>query len=375
MPEGYILKFNFIEKPPHNIGLGFRFDSQDMLSVLLRAGINSNRMSGFKADLDTKLGGNQWLNLNLSYGHMLYPRINVAYNFRNSELDVYDMDILDMNEKFLQHKFKFFLSVNYSRTFSVGVGVEAEVLTPKKVIYSLCDVVDEDYKAVNTLGTFAYLSFDNLDRSRFPVRGVKGRIDYVWRDATFGAQGVQKLHLGSLVFGVAGYVPIVDDRFVVVPHLYGSFLFGEGAVNGTYGGWNQIFRGPVPMYPYMNNIIGGTEKGRYIDHQLPFIGVNNASFAFNNVAILRADMRVRMHKSHYLTAMVNYGRSGVDLKNFFKEQESLLWRELYDYNASNWWGAGIRYSIDTKAGPLDFDISTSNISKSVNLYFSFGYFF
>ena len=67
-PEGYILKFSFIEKPPHNIGLGFRFDSQDMLSVLLRAGINSNRMSGFKADLDTKLGGNQWLNLNLSYG-------------------------------------------------------------------------------------------------------------------------------------------------------------------------------------------------------------------------------------------------------------------------------------------------------------------
>lgn len=374
-PEGYILKFSFVEKPPHNLGLGFRFDSQDMLSVLLRAGINSNRMSGFKANLDTKLGGNQWLNLNLSYGHMLYPRINIGYNFRNSELDVYDMDILDMNAKFLQHKFRFFLSENYSRTFGLGVGVEAEVLTPKKVMYSVCDVVDEDYKAVKTLGTFAYLSFDNLDRDRFPNRGMKGRIDYTWRDATFGEQGVSKLHFGSLVFGLEGYVPVVDDWFVVVPHLYGSFLFGAGAVNGTYGGWNQIFRGPVPMYPYMNNIIGGAEKGRYIDHQLPFIGVNNPSFAFNNAAIIRSDFRVRVHNSHYLTAMVNYGRSGVDLGNFFKEQDMLLWGELYDYNASNWWGAGIRYSIDTKAGPLNFDISTSNISRSVNLYFSFGYFF
>ena len=125
----------------------------------------------------------------------------------------------------------------------------------------------------------------------------------------------------------------------------------------------------------MNNIIGGAEKGRYIDHQLPFIGVNKTSFAFNNAAILRTDFRVRVHKNHYLTAMVNYGRSGVDVKNFFKEQEVLQWGELYDYNASNWWGAGIRYSIDTKAGPLNFDISTSNISKSVNLYFSYGYFF
>ena len=374
-PDGYILKFNFIDKPPHNIGLGFRFDSQDMLSVLLRAGINSNRMSGFKADLEAKLGGNQWLNLNFSYGHMLYPRINMAYNFRNSELDVYDMDVLDMNEKFLQHKFKFYLSENYSRTFSVGAGVEMEVLTPKKVMYSLCDVVDEDYKAVNTIGTFAYLSFDNLDRSRFPNRGVKGRVDYTWRDAILGSQGVQKLHFGSLVFGVEGYVPVIDDKFVIVPHLYGGFLFGAGAVNGAYSGWNPIFRGPVPMYPYMNNIVGGAEKGRYIDHQLPFIGLNNTSFAFNNVAIIRADMRLCLHKNHYLTTMVNYGRSGVDINNFFKEQDVLLWGELYDYNASNWWGAGIRYSIDTKVGPLNFDITTSNISKSVNLYFSFGYFF
>ena len=115
--------------------------------------------------------------------------------------------------------------------------------------------------------------------------------------------------------------------------------------------------------------------GRYIDHQLPFIGVNKTSFAFNNVMIARADMRVRVHKNHYLTAMVNYARSGVDLANFCKESTELQWRELYDYNVSNWWGAGVRYSIDTKVGPLTFDISTSNISRSVNLYFSYGYFF
>jgi hypothetical protein len=73
--------------------------------------------------------------------------------------------------------------------------------------------------------------------------------------------------------------------------------------------------------------------------------------------------------------MVNYGRSSIDFKNFFKEREVLQWDSLYSYNASNWWGAGIRYSIDTKVGPLNFDISSSNISKSVNLYFSFGYYF
>jgi NTE family protein len=181
--------------------------------------------------------------------------------------------------------------------------------------------------------------------------------------------------LGSLIFGFEGYVPVVEDRFVVIPQLYGSFLLGKGASSGTTEAWNPLFKGPVPAYPHMNNMIGGVEKGRYIDHQLPFIGLNKISFAFNNLAILRADMRVRLYKKHYLTAMVNYGRSAIDLKNFFRESSTPLWSNLYDYNASNWWGAGVRYSLDTKVGPLNFDISSSNISKSVNLYFSFGYFF
>ena len=374
-PGGYILRFRFEDKPPHNVGLGFRFDTQDMLSVLLRFGINNNRMSGFKANLDTKLGGNQWLNLNLSYGHMLYPRINVAYNFRNSELDVYDMDKLDMNQKFLQHQFRVYLSENYSRTFSIGVGLELEVLTPKKVLYLMYDTVDADYNSVNTLGTFAYLCYDNLNKNRFPTRGIKGRVDFTWKDSIFKSGDIRTLHFGSLVFGLEGYVPVIENRFVIVPQLYGSFLFGKGAVNGAAGAWNPIFQGPVPMFPYMNNMIGGVEMGRHIDHQLPFIGLNKTSFAFNNVAILRADMRVRVYKNHYLTAMVNYARSGIDIKNFFNEQEPLLWDSLYDYNASNWWGAGIRYSIDTKVGPINFDISSSNISKKVNLYFSFGYYF
>lgn len=374
-PDGYILRFNFVEKSPHNFGLGFRFDSQDMLSVLLHLGINNNRISGFKADLDTKLGSNQWLNLNLSYGHLLYPKINFGYRFRNSELDVYDMDKLDMNEKFLQHKFRLYLSENYSRTFSLGVGVEAELLTPKKVMYSLYDAVDMDYESVNTLGSFAYLSYDNLNKSRFPTRGAKGRIDFTWKDGIFNGKNIETLHFGSLVFGFEGYIPIIENRLVVIPQLYGSFLFGEGAVNGAHEGWNPIFKGPVPTYPYMNNIIGGTEMGRYIDHHLPFIGLNKISFAFNNIAIARADIRARLFKNHYLTAIANYGRSGIDFKNFLKEREALQWSEMYDYNASNWIGAGIRYSIDTKIGPISIDVSSSNISRKVNLYFSMGHYF
>ena len=373
--DAYILRFKFIENPPHDAGLGFRFDSQDMLSVLIHAGINRNRMSGFKADISAKLGGNQWLNTNLSFGHMLYPRINIAYNFRNSELDTYDMDELVMNMKFLQHKFRLYLSENYSRTVSIGAGFETEILTPRKVMYTQHNAVDMDYKQVNSLGTFAYLRYDNLNKASFPTRGATGRVDFTWKDMMYSSNGTSPLGYGSVVFGVEGYIPVVENRLVLIPQLYGSILFGRGATNGNTSGWNHIFNGPVPAYPAMNNVIGGAELGRYIDQQLPFIGVNKISLAFNNIAILRTDIRTRLFRNHYLTAIFNYARSSIDLNNFFGQTDGLQWSEMYDYNASDWWGAGIRYSIDTKMGPLSFDISSSNISKSLNLYFSLGHYF
>ena len=374
-PDAYVLKFKFVENQPHDLGLGFRFDSQDMLSVLFHMGVNRNRMSGVKADVSAKLGGNQWLNANLSYGHMLYPRINIGYNFRNSELDTYDMDELVMNMHFLQHKFRVYLSENYSRTISIGAGLEAELLTPRKVMYLNHEAVDMDSKPVNTLGSFAYLHYDNLNKASFATRGVTGKINFNWKDMMFSSNGTSPLGYGSFVFGFEGYVPIIENRLVLIPQLYGSMLFGKGAVNGTTDSWNPLFEGPVPAYPAMNNVIGGAEMGRYIDQQLPFIGVNKISLAFNNVGIARLDIRTRVYKNHYLTGIVNYARSSVDMNNFFKEKDELQWGSLYDYNASNWWGAGVRYSIDTKLGPLNFDVSSSNISKNVNLYFSIGHYF
>ena len=371
----YILRFKFIDNPPHDFGLGLRFDTQDMLSLLVRVGINSNRLSGFKADMSAKLGGNQWLNTNFSYGHMLYPKINLSYNFRNSELDAYDMDELVTNMKFLQHKFRLYLSENYSRTISMGAGFETEILMPRKVMYLHHDAIDKDYNNVNTLGTFAYLRFDNLNKPSFPTRGISARVDATWKDMMFTSKSTSSLGYGSLIFGFEGYIPIIEDRLVVIPQVYGSMLFGKGSVNGSTSSWNPIFNGPVPAYPCMNNVIGGTEMSRYIDQQLPFIGLNKISLAFNNVAILRTDIRTRLFKNHYLTAMVNYGRSSIDLKNFFKQQDTPQWSELYPYNASNWWGAGLRYSIASKIGPISLDVSSSNISKKVNIYFSLGHYF
>ena len=57
-------------------------------------------------------------------------------------------------------------------------------------------------------------------------------------------------------------------------------------------------------------------------------------FSFGND---NADLQTQSFKNHYLTAMINYARSSIDMKNFFNESDNLKWGDLYNYNASDWW--------------------------------------
>lgn len=374
-PDGYILKFKFTKKAPHELGLGWSLDSQELLSMLLHVGVNYNRINGFKANLLTKLSVNQRLTFNLSYGHQFTPRINLEYNYSNSDIDIYDYNVLDMNIKYMKHNFKLYLSETYSRTVKVNAGINMELLQNRKIMYSDFDVSDQDYRPINTIGPFATVQYDNLDNHKVPTRGVKSSIHFSWRAKQIYKGDVSDFKLGNLRFAFEGYIPVINNRLAIIPQIYGSFLFGEGSICGYTDSWSPNFLGPVPAYPLLNNMIGGPEMGKFIDHQIPFIGLNKLTYGFNYISVLRTDVRVRLFKRHYLTAMINYARSGIDFKNMWKDDGIPQWDFYYDTNSGDMWGAGIRYSIDTKMGPISFDISSSNYNPTVNLYLRLGYYF
>lgn len=250
-----------------------------------------------------------------------------------------------------------------------------ELYNNKKVMYTRFDALDQDYDPVNTLGSFASIEFDNLDKINLAKRGVKSSLRFSWKDAQIIEGKLNKFSLGSLLFAFESYVPIVKGKFGLIPQVYASFMFGEGAESGKELSWNENFNGPVSVYPCFNNMLGGPEMGKFIDHQIPFIGLNKMMYEWNYLTVFRTDFRLRLFNSHYLTAMFNYARSGIDLKNFFKDDGIPQWAPIYEDNSDNAWGAGLRYSIETKVGPVSFDVSSSNLSPTINLFFNLGYYF
>ena len=144
------------------------------------------------------------------------------------------------------------------------------------------------------------------------------------------------------------------QRLVISPQVYSRLLIG--------GDYFRIY----------NTLMGGAMQGRYLKHQLPFIGFNRPEAMDNSVVVLRTDFRLNVHSKHYVTAMVNYARESAGLHNFFGPKHELSGGGM---SACNWWGFGLRYSYDLPIGPVDVDFSWSNLTHKMGVYVNLGYYF
>ena len=133
------------------------------------------------------------------------------------------------------------------------------------------------------------------------------------------------------------------NRFAFIPSINCRFLMGQD----------------IPLAYF--NAVGGSLPGRFVDQQVPFIGVTNLVAMENIMTMARADFRVDLLKNHYLTAIVNY----VHDSEFFSGY----------VNGKGNFGAGIEYSFDTIFGPLSANIHWSDLTKKVGLYLSAGFNF
>ena len=114
---------------------------------------------------------------------------------------------------------------------------------------------------------------------------------------------------------------------------------------------------PVPFF----NAIGGSLPSRYIDQQMPFVGVTHLSAMKNILTVFRTDYRFRIAKNHYMKAILNYAR---DCDRFDEYAKGL-----------GYFGAAAEYSFDTIFGPLSANIHWSNMTGKVGFYISAGYNF
>ena len=109
-------------------------------------------------------------------------------------------------------------------------------------------------------------------------------------------------------------------------------------------------------------MIGDDFQGRYLDHSIPFVGVNQLAVVRDQLALLRLDARFRILKNHYVSLMGNGGYAFDAFNQTIAE--------------GNWLGGvGLGYAYNSIVGPLKATLHWSNVTNKVGFYLSLGYNF
>ena len=180
-----------------------------------------------------------------------------------------------------------------------------------------------------------------LDDGDFPLQVFAAHLRYDLVSRVFDGPGYPGFF--GIVSGSSKMPVPIGKRVTLIPQGGFRFIFGDNI--------------PIPFA----NVLGGEMPGRYVDHQLPFIGINNAAFRRNNLVVLRTDLRYQLTRNNYLTGFFNYARDFYSFRQFETGQ--------------NIWGAGLGYAYDSIVGPLKAIVHWSSMSRGLGAYVSFGFDF
>ena len=338
--DPYKLVLTCKKGPIHQFGLGVRADTEEIVSVLVNVGINVHKMSGHTFDFTGRISANPSLTVKWSYDAPKMPTLNVAASLRWTDLGLLNLWGNRLSLGYLNTKQEVYLSNLKWKLFNMRVGARNEYIKIDNIKSSQF-IGDYDFGQLNNdfITAFAEVNADTFDDGYFPKKGFTAGLSYGW---TFGGFPHTFKNFHTVTAEAKVVVP-AGKVFAFIPSVSARFLFGDDV--------------PVAYF----NAMGGSLAGRYVDQQMPFVGINNLSAMKNILTIFRTDYRFRLAKNHYMTAILNYARDC----DRFKEYATGL----------GYFGAAAEYSYDTIFGPITFNVHWSNLTNKVGIYLSAGYNF
>lgn len=339
--EPYRLVIDCRKGPVHQLGIGLRADTEEIVSVLLNVGIYTHRLHGHSYDLETKIGANPYLNLNWSYDMPEFPTLNAKFSLRWTDLNMLNFDGNNrLSFSYLNSTQEFYLSNIHWKFLDIKGGIRNEIFDIRNLRTSQF-IGDYDFTQLTNdyVSLYADARTDTFDDGYFPTRGVKAGASYSWTFAGF-PHSVNDFH--TLKADAEVVVPI-SERFSFIPSVTARFLMGHDI--------------PVAYF----NAVGGQLAGRYVNQQIPFAGVNKLVSMKNILTIFRTDFRYMLAKNHYVKGIINYARDCDEFRQYGEGPGHL--------------GLAAEYSYDTIFGPFTVNVHWSDLTGKVGLYLSAGFNF
>lgn len=335
----HTLTISVDEKQEAMVNVGFRFDTEEMAGILLNTTLSLRGLQGPKLGLTVRLNENPYVKLDFTSSSLLLGRLGISYQFKNNNYKLYKNGKRVNNIAFMENRIDVFFSDANPIKFNPRIGVNYEHFNYNSFLFAS----DDDRIAVKPEGFINYYisgDIETFDNHYFPTDGVAAEVKTTLH--TDNGYGYRKSAPFASIFYNFKTAISLTDRLTLLPTVYGRTLIGKNVGYSYY------------------NYMGGEMRGRYMEQQIPFVGIRHMEVAKRSILTLNVELRMRFFARHFLSLQ---GAYGIENDNFFK----MFSKERRDIG-----GFGIKYAYESPIGPISLLFDISNLNKSVGVYFSLG---
>ena len=326
------------------IGLGARFDTEELATLLLGGSYEFNHKRKARAGFELRLGKRMFGKLMFEFKPWRQWTMGVQYQHTSNDTKVYNNGVHMATLDYYDEAARLFFLRSWHKML-VTVGAEWNYSHYNNLL-SQMDWVDFVQTRVNdrSCSYYAKIAFDSQDASAMPRKGMKWSLRYsLFTDNMHEYDGGLPLHI------VEGYLDMaipVSRMFTLIPSASGRLVSNRNT--------------------HLNNlnVIGGIDTyGHYMEHQIPFAGVSHIQIVPNNILVLGMKVRHNVTLNNYLFGIGNYALAGNALE------------KIVTVNSSNMYGVALGYGYKSPIGPIEFNFNWSNITESIGAFLNIGYMF
>ena len=326
------------EGSTNRLNVGLHYDTDLKAAALINTTIYSDRISGSNLSLDAKLSTFPMFSARYSLDRGWKPGFTVAAAFISDQIWGYENNRKLSEINVQMTNFLLATQAVISDISRISLGASFEHFNFGAI---LGQQDNPELKDATFYNYFARITLDEFDKPYFPLKGWA--MDGIFKLITDnGWKYNGKTPVVLLGFNVKG-AKRLSDRLVFLPSFHSQFTFASVS--------------PI----YYKSYIGGLQKTNYFGVYLPFAGLRRMELSTDNVALARLDLRLRMWQKVFVSLNSNIGMYGDNLFPFIEGNFMT--------------GGGFSIAYDSMVGPIEFNVSTSNIKKKITAFFSLGYSF
>ncbi len=340
------LVFDCEKGPVHQMGLGFRADSQELVSLIFNLGFGTLNLRGPSLEFTGRVGQDKYLDAHFDLDVPGLPTFNARAKIEGDVSDILYADNSRYRVGFWSHKEEVYFSDISWKKATFNLGARNRYYQVNSWLANDGTQMDEyamkDFSGNYNSG-FGDLRLDTYDDGYYPMKGINigARYEFVFRKSS--DPDFVPIHIASL--DIHKVLHLGGD-FVIIPGIHARAVIDNS-----------------PYNIYQKNFIGGYMTGRYVDHRIPFAGISEAAVVGDYAIVADAEFRTMLTKNVYFGAKFAALKDGNTIS------------ELYQTLRPSALGAALELSYKTVLGPLKGVVHWSDLTHRAGFYLSFGYDF